>query len=337
MVSANTNEPVGLALIGAGGFGRGMADRINASDKLRLITCYDVNAKSCEDLAEAMGCRAASRIEDVLNDEAVEGVVITSPNFAHRENAEAAAAAGKHVFVDKPIANDIEDGYAMIDACRRAGLVLSVGHNFRRQGGCRKLKELVEQGVAGTVVMTEGNFSHAGGMGLTPKLWRWYPDKAPALPLIQLGVHCADTMQHVLGPIAEVTSFMGHRAIPAENVDVTATALRFESGVVGYLGSNYATPAVYYVNVYGTEASLYCSWGASVRITYARNKGEEVVDGPQVDDRIEELEEFGDCIRTGARPEVTGEMGLLNLAVVRAALKSSEEGRPVKLAELLAR
>ncbi|MDO8682301.1 MAG: Gfo/Idh/MocA family oxidoreductase [Armatimonadota bacterium] len=335
--SKSKSGPIGLAVIGTGGFGRGMAERIAGSQKLSLISCYDVSQDSCKQVAEQFGCRAASSIDEVLNDDSVEGVVIVTPNFAHRENTLDAAAAGKHVFVDKPIANEIEDAYAMIDACRNAGVTLAVGHNFRRYGSHRKLKELVDAGVAGTIVGAEGNFSHAGGMGLTPNLWRYYPEKAPALPLIQLGVHCADTMQCALGPIAEVSSFMAHRAIPGENVDVTASVLRFESGVVGYLGSNYATPSIYYVNIHGTAASLYSSWGAPVRIVWARGKGEEVVEGVCVDERTEELEEFGDCIRTGAKPEVTGEVGLLNLAVVRAALKSAQEGRPVKLKELLAR
>jgi len=337
MATKSTNDPIGLAVIGTGGFGRGMAERITASEKLRLVSCYDVVEKSREEAAQQFGCLAASSLDDIMADDSVEGVVITSQNSAHAENAIAAANGGKHVFTDKPIANEIADAYAMIEACRRAGVILAVGHNYRRFGGLRKLKQLFDEGIAGTIVAVEGNFSHGGGMGLTPEQWRWYADKAPALPLIQLGIHCVDTMQHILGPVAEVSSFMGRAAIPADNIDVTASVLRFESGLIGGLGSNYATVPVHYVNIYGTEANLSADLGNVVRIVRGGNKGEEVVEGPATDDRLEELEEFGECIRTGGQPEVTGEMGLRNLAVVRAALKSHQERRPVTIAEILAR
>jgi predicted dehydrogenase len=337
MVNGTANGQVGIGVIGVGGFGAGMTEKVHESAKLRLVKCFDVSEDARRAAADKYGCAVASSVEDLVSDPSIEGVVVVTPNFTHKEFVIAAAKAGKHVFTDKPIANEIADAYAMIDACREAGVSLAVGHNFRRFGSQRKFKELVDGGVAGDVVTVEANFSHSGGMGLTPGHWRSYADKAPALPLIQLGVHCADTLQHAIGMVVEVSSFMGHVAIPADNVDITSTLLRFESGVIGYLGSNYATPAVHYINLYGTKANLYSGFGRQVRIVWAGGKGEEIVEGQEVDDRLEELEEFGNCIRTGARPEVDGEMGLQNLAVVRGALLSSQEGRTVKLAELLAR
>jgi predicted dehydrogenase len=337
MANIDKGAQVGLAAVGVGGFGRGLVDAIHRSEKLRLVACYDPDPGPRSEISEKYGCIAASTYDEILNNDSVEGVVIASPNFAHRENAVAAAEAGKHVFTDKPIANEIEDAYAMIDACRDAGVVLTVGHNFRRFGSQRKMKQLLDEGVPGKIVSVEANFSHGGGMGLTPQQWRWYPDKAPALPLIQLGLHCIDTMQNLLGPVAEVSSFMGHTAIPADNIDVTASVLRFENGLIGYIGSNYASAAVHYLNIFGTEANMFSGFGTQVRITRPGGKPEEIVEGPQVDELLEELEDFGNCIRTGAEPEVSGEAALMALAVVRAALKSSQEGRPVKLAEILAR
>jgi predicted dehydrogenase len=338
MTAITQDGPVGLGIIGVGGFGAGMAEKIHQSLKLRLVSCFDVVEETAKGAARKYGCEVASSIQELVNHPEVEGVVAITPNFVHREHVIASAKAGKHAFVDKPIANDIEDAWAMMDACREAGVVLAVGHSFRRFGGQRVLKRLVDEGVLGTIVSVEANFSHGGGMGLTPEQWRYYAEKAPALPLIQLGVHCADTLQHILGPISEVSSFMGHAAIPSENLDVTATLLRFESGVIGYLGSNYATPPIHYVNIYGTAANLYSGFSNDVKIVWSDSgKGEEVVQGPDVDERLEELEEFGECIRTGKKPEVDGEMAIQNLALVRAALKSSQDGRPVKIEELMRR
>lgn len=311
-----------------------MIEKASRCANLRLVACYDVSTLARDNAAEKYGCRAAESIEDVVNDSGVEGVVIVTPNWTHKDCALAAAKAGKHVFVEKPIANTMEDAFAMIDACREAGVTLAVGHNYRRFGGQRKLKELVENGVPGTIVAVEANFSHSGGMEMTPESWRYHSDKAPALPLMQLGVHCADTLQHVIGPITQVCSYMDHVAVPGENLDVTATLLRFENGTIGYLGSNYATPPIHYVNIYGTKANLYTGFGNHVRVTYADCR-EEVFEGLAPDDQIEELEEFGNCVRTGAKPEVDGEFAARNLAVVLGALRSSQEGRPVMLSELL--
>jgi len=130
---------------------------------------------------------------------------------------------------------------------------------------------------------------------------------------------------------------MSHIATPADNEDVTVTLLRFEGGLLGYLGSNYASPSVYYVNVYGTGGNLYCEGGGQLLYRKAGSRDREAIGLEAAHPQIEELEEFADCARTGARAEVDGIAALKALAVVRAALKSSEERRPVRIAELVCR
>ncbi|MGB9620255.1 MAG: Gfo/Idh/MocA family protein [Armatimonadota bacterium] len=325
----------GLGFVGCGGYGQSLANAAAKSEKLLPVACWDVVPENAEKLAVKSGARTCSTIDELLAIEEVRGVVIASPNNAHRENAEAAAAAGKHVFVDKPIANTIEDALAIIEVCERAGVVLAVGHNSRRMAGHRKVKEMIDSGAIGKPVTVEANFSHAGGLGLKADQWRFTREGCPGLPLMQLGVHFADTAQYLLGDITEVSSFMSHVAIPADNDDVTVSLLRFEGGLLGYLGSNYATPSVYYVNVYGTGGNLYCERGGHLLYRAADSNDCRPIPLEPVDSQIEELEEFAECALSGAKPEVDGTAALKALAVVRAAIRSNEQRRPVTVAEVI--
>lgn len=327
---------VGIGIIGCGGYCQSLAKSAKKSEKMSLVRCYDVREDAVKRFESEHGCKGAQSLDELLADPSVEAVVVASPNFAHRDNVVAAAQAGKQIFVDKPIANEIADAVDMIKAAKDNGVTLAVGHQGRRLGGHRKMKQMIEQGAVGTPVTVEANFSHCGGLFLTPEQWRWYPEKCPGLPLMQLGVHFADTVQYLLGPVSEVSSFMTHIATPAPSEDVTVSILKFAAGNLGYLGSNYATPAIYYVNVYGTAGNLYCEWGGDVR--YKENDQKEIetiAPDASGDPQIEELEEFADAVRGRCEVEVDGIAGLRAVAVVQAALRSRQDGRPVSIAELV--
>lgn len=330
------DQPFGLAFIGCGSYNTSLADATARSEKLKAVACYDISKDQADKFAEKFSMVSYAGLDEMLARDDVGGVVIASPNNAHRENVEAVAAAGKHLFVDKPIANTIEDALAIIDTAKSAGLTLAIGHNGRRLPGHRKMKEMIDAGMIGRPITVEANFSHAGGLHLTPDQWRFYKDGCPGLPLMQLGVHFADTVQYLLGDVKEVASFMSHVATPADNNDVTVNLLKFDNGLLGYLGSNYATPSVYYVNVYGTEGNLYCEGGGNLIYRTAQPDKREGVPLVGSDCQIEELEEFAECALTGKKFEVDGRAGLMALAVVRAAIQSNEEGRPVNIEQLIA-
>lgn len=329
-------QPFGLAFIGCGSYGRSLADSAASSKLLRIAACFDTHSAAAADFARKYNTQSYADLDTLLAQDEIEGVVIATPNNAHMPPAVQAARAGKHVFVDKPIANTLEDALGIVSETGRAGVTLAVGHNARRFPGHRKMKELISQGVVGVPVTVEANFSHSGGLGLTPAMWRSSRAECPGLPLMQLGVHFTDTLQYLLGDISEVSSFMAHAAIPVDNDDATVSLLRFETGLLGYLGSNYASPHVYYVNVYGTAGNLYCEGGQAVSFRKAGSAEREQFAVEPSDTQVEELEEFARSARTGARFEVDGEAAVKALAVVSAALKSHQEGRPIRTEDLIA-
>ncbi len=327
-------EPVKVGVIGITGFGGRIVRAVAEAPELELVTGFSRTAASRKKLAEEHGCKEVSSAEELLGMDEIEAVLIGTPNHIHAEYVIKAARAGKNVFVDKPITNEIGSAKECIAACKEAGVVLQVGHNSRRGGRARRLKELIEAGELGQVIACEANNSHSGGLKLKSDRWRWYNDKCPSGPLMQLGIHCIDTLHYLLGPVKEVSSFIRKLATPGEIDDSTATILIFQSGVVGFVGAYYACPSVKRTAVFGTGANAYLERNGHILLVRS-DKTEEEIEPEEVNTILDEVQEFGRCIREGKRPEVGGEEALLALAVVRAAIKSSQENRTVTIEEML--
>jgi len=110
----------------------------------------------------------------------------------------------------------------------------------------------------GKIVAAEANFSHNGGFPVDPQMWRWHEKECPGGPMMDPGVHPAETLQYLLGPVQSVSAFLNRLCLGEPRSSTTGAALlRFEVGGRGYLGSNFITPWVNYCNVYGTEGNLY--------------------------------------------------------------------------------
>lgn len=348
-------DKVRVALIGIGSWSGVIANAVQRSDKLEMATCFTRNPEKRAAFSAKYGCDQEKSIEDVLKRTDVEGILLTTPNAVHAEHALLAAQHGKHVYVEKPIANTMADGRKMVAACREAGVALLVGHDMRRLAGFRKMKELIDQGAIGKPVMVESNFSGRLGFELTPDKWRWYSDDSgcPAGALMTMGVHHTDTLNHFFGPVEKVFSFFSKLYIPAEVEDVEMTTFRFASGVLGHIGSTYASPRANWIRAYGTDGHLLCNlglpnlpfdeylkvWSVVDKYTclqfFDKAKDEpETVPLPIGDPILEEVDEFADCIRTGKKPETDGEAALAALALVRAAIESARTGAPVDVQSL---
>lgn len=349
-------KEVGVALVGIGSWAGVIALAVQRSKKLKLITCYTRTPEKRKIFSQKFDCDQEESFENILKRDDVEGILLTTPNAIHAEHTLLAAQSGKHVFVDKPIANTIEDGKKMIEACQKAGVILLVGHDMRRLSGYRKMKELIDRGDIGQPVLVESNFSAALGFELTPDKWRWYGDDkgCPGGALMTMGVHHADTLQYYFGEIEKVFAFSNKLYIKADVEDINMTLFQFKSGVLGYLGSSYSIPRTNWIHVYGTEGHLLCSldlpnttfeeylqiWAIVDRYTsltlFDKKKARQESIPLSIGDPIlEELEEFADCIRTGKKPETDGEGALKALALIRAAIESARNGKPVKIHEIL--
>lgn len=335
----STGTPLGLGIVGTGGWARSFWSDARTCPDVELVTCWNRTPERAEEFAEQFGCEASPTLEALVEHPRVEAIANFAANNFHRLPTELAAAARKHVFTDKPIANTVEDAEAMIRCCAEASVTLMVGHSSRYAGTARTLKSLLDSGRLGQIAMAEGNISHSGGTRLTAERWRWHRQEAPGGPLMQLSIHVFDTMHYLFGPTRRVTALSTSSLLPSEIEDVFLTLLEFDSGLLAYVGTNYLSASVSFLRIYGREASAYSEEGKIV--VAAPNRDE-----PWITDRQEvsvqninapaaEMTEFARAVRASAPPETGGAEGLLALGVVWACLMSAEQGRPIEVREAL--
>jgi predicted dehydrogenase len=322
----------GVALIGVGMWGPRRAAAAGRAG-LRVVTCFARDADARAAFAARAGCEAASSLEHAIGHPEVEGVLIATPNAAHAEQAIAAAERGRHVFVEKPIADTVEAAERMRESCARAGVTLAVGHAFRRLGAARKVRDLIAGGALGRVVLAEATLSLPGS--LPPRAWRAHRAHNPGGPLMQLGIHHVDTLASWLGPIERATGRFAHVATPADIDDVGVVTLEFASGALGVVTGSYVSPKTLALRLQGTEAVLeygtdFAVWPDAEALDGATTLtvGGERVAFEERDMLADELAEFGRCIRDGEAPETGAEEGIRAL---RAILEALEAWAPARL------
>jgi predicted dehydrogenase len=329
-------EPVRVACIGMGWWSDVLADAIQRSDRLKIVACYSRSPEKRQAFAGKYGCRAADRYESILDDRAVEAIVNTTPNDVHLETTRAAAAARKHVFLDKPIANTIADARAITAACREAGVVLALGYQRRRESPFRWIRRQIDDGAFGRLVNAEANISRdrLGKFDLTS--WRYTARGMPGGVMLQIGIHYTDVLEYLLGPIKAVNARLAQLVLPGDNPDVASLVLEHENGALATLNASYASASEYYLmNVYGKEASAYYDLHQGLRFLKRGADRSSPVACEKNDAIREELEEFAAAIRGEGRPEMDGERGTASLAVIRAGIESARAGRRVEVAEIL--
>ena len=223
----------------------------------------------------------------------------------------------------------------MLRACDAAGVQLMVGHSTRYHATNRAIKQLLDSGQIGEVVLAEGNLSHSGGTTLLPNDWRWYWEEAPGGPLMQLSVHVIDTLHYFFGPTKRVTAFAKSDLTASEIEDVFLTLLEFESGLLAYVGTNYVSPWMEFLHIYGRSGILRLA-DKRLNVSLQQEGGMESreVPTPESNAFTEEMKEFVRAIRTGTPPETDGRAGLLALDVVWAAIQSAQWNRPVEVGEI---
>ena len=313
-----------------------LADAIRRSGKLVIAACYSRSKQKRDAFAAKYGCCAAPSYEAILEDRSITAVVNTTPNAVHRETTLAAARAGKHVFLDKPIANSLADARAIASACREAGIVLSVGYQRRRESQFRWVRRQIEAGVFGRLVNAEANISRDRAGKIDLSSWRYTAEGMPGGVLLQIGIHYTDVLEYLLGPVAAVSARLARLVLPGENPDVASLVLEHENGALSTLNASYASASEFYaLNVYGKEASAYYDAHQGLRFLKRGAPGVEPVVCARNDAIVEELEEFAAAVRGEAGPEMDGERATASLAVIRAGIQSAREGRRVTVKEVL--
>jgi predicted dehydrogenase len=306
---------IGIGAVGVGGHGKWITQAVTKCNNLKLVACYDINKTESKNIAREFKCLHTESLEKLLAIPNIKGVTITVPNYLHADYVIATANAGKACFVEKPIANTISDAERMIKECRKNKVILAVGHNFRRRAEFRKAKELLKAKALGEIISIEGNFSRPGALTLPKKDWRRDEKKCPMPTMMQLGIHMIDSFIYLLGPIKKVS------AIESTHGNNVSAILQFKNGIIGNISSNYFSKEYWYVNIYGTRASLYID-GTRFMLENALSKREYKLN--QINTLQEEINEFADALSGKTKFEVDGYSALESLKVVRAMIASAK-------------
>jgi predicted dehydrogenase len=326
---------VKVACIGMGWWSDVLADAMKRSGKFTLAACYTRSQDKRDTFAAKYGCRAAASYEEILSDDTIEAIVNTTPNAAHLETTQAAAAAGKHVFLDKPIANTIADARAITQACRRAKVVLALGYQRRRESHFRWIKERLRE--FGKLVNAEANISRDRLGKIDLASWRYSAEGMPGGVMLQIGIHYTDVLEYLLGPVRAVSGQFVRLVLPGDNPDVASLVLEHENGALSTVNASYASASEYYLmNVYGKEASAYSDMHGGLRWLRRGSDQAEKVQLEKTDPIVDELEEFARAVRGETQPEMDGERSTASLAVILAGIRSAKEGRRVEVREILA-
>ena len=221
---------------------------------MRFTHGVTLEPDTVRDFAGEMNITIGTSYEDVLADKSIDAVVLATPHTRHRAQVEAAAAAGKHVFCEKPFALTVEDAKAAIAACRKASVALGVGQNRRLWPSMVKLKEVIGSKEFGTVMFAEGNYSHDILANTPLDNWRSAPQETKAGGMTGMGIHLLDGFSFLIGPMARVSALSTKRILPFESGDTTQAMLAFRNGATATIATSLKTPGfVWRLAVYGSE------------------------------------------------------------------------------------
>lgn len=331
-----------VALVGTGAWGLVLAKAAAGSAKLSVACCVGRDPARQVRFVEATGIPAAPGYEAVLQDRDIDAVLLALPNEMHLPFARQAADAGKHVYIEKPVANTLEDGLAIAALGRRHGVHVAVGHCARFLAGTRLIRSLIDEGRLGTVNLVEAAFCNDRGLRLTPQDWRWYADRSPGGCLSQIAIHQFDTLRYLGGDLHSVSATCAHRSpLPAEVEDQWLVSVAFADGASGCVTSSWTSPGRYDIRVTGDRASAFYEldqayWGEPRRLhqgarLYVQDRGRglaarEEIAVPTGDMFREELEQFAGAITGGGELEISAGNGLQALGAVYASLASARDG-----------
>jgi predicted dehydrogenase len=318
---------IDAAIIGLGWWGRNHLAAAQGSGRLRFVHGVSKEIDAALPLAEQHGFTLSDDLERALADPRVRAVVLATPHSLHTEQIVRAAAAGKHVFCEKPFALKRADAERSVAACARAGVALGVGTNKRFWPSMVELRRVVASGALGRIMLMEGHYSNENS-GMHFSAWRDSPDESPGGGMTGTGIHLLDAFVSVAGPVSEVNARLTTHRRGADPRDTIGVNFEFASGLTGYFGAVRASPIYWRVHVFGDEGSAE-ALGETQLVLRSRGGKVEARDFPKVDSIRAELEAFADAVEARAPYPITPKEIVAVVAAFEGIIASMATGKPV--------
>ncbi|MEN9934603.1 MAG: hypothetical protein RLZZ387_1182 [Chloroflexota bacterium] len=336
-----SNQELGFAIVGTGMVARYHAAAIAQTPGTRLVTMVASGPERAAEAAARFGAPCDSDLAATLARDDVDAVCICTPSGMHAEQAAAAARAGKHVLVEKPLALSLSDADAMIAAAREAGVLLAVALQRRTDPAFIAVREAIAAGELGRMAlgaMTVPYLRPQSYYDSAPWRGTWALDGGGAL--MNQGVHLADLLLWYMGDVAEVQARAATLAHDIEVEDCVAATLRFTSGALGSItATTAAAPGFpHRVEVYGERGGVQIEGETVVRWAMADGSQRAESRGPadagagasptgiSAVGHTRLVADLADAIRAGRPPLVSGEEGRRSLALVLAVYEAARTG-----------
>lgn len=344
---------VGFGVIGCGMIANFHAKAIADIRGAKLAACFDMFPAAADRLAEATGCKAYHSLDEMLSDSSVDVVTICTPSGAHMEPALAAAKAGKHIIVEKPLEVTLRRCDRIIDACEKAGVVLATIFPSRFHESSQLIKKAIDKGRFGRLTVGDAyvkwfrtqEYYDSGA-------WRgtWKLDGGGAL--MNQAIHSVDLLYWLMGPVKSIsahTATLAHQRIEVE--DVAMAALKFENGALGVIEATTAAypGALKRIDIHGSEGSAvleeeditnweFAKQTAADKKLRERMAGKTETGGGAADPaaighhgHTMLFKDVLKAINNGTKPLVDGHEGRRSVEIILAIYKAAETGRTIEL------
>ncbi|MGI6610427.1 MAG: Gfo/Idh/MocA family protein [Limnochordia bacterium] len=338
-------------VLGAGGIAdrRTIPEGITQATDAQLVAVMDVDRGRAQAVGEKYGVDWYRSPTELLARSDIDAVYIATPVVHHASLVAEAARHGKHVLCEKPLALDIAEAEKLIESCDVHGVKLAVGYMMRFHGAHQKLKAMIDNGELGQPVLARAQLTC--WYPPIPGAWRQSPSLGGGGALMDMGTHCIDLLEMLLGPVESVMADVTTLTHDYEVDDSALVMLRFASGAKAVVDSNFNVPDVAATNVleiYGTKGSVIGSGtigqdsgGKLIGRIERESQGydaqqqrvavaEELPFTP-VNPYRAEVESLVRAIKTDTTPEVDGQVGLRNLKVALAAYEAARLGKAVRI------
>lgn len=344
---------LGFGIIGCGMISRFHARAISDVRGAKLVGCVSRTGKSAKRLAAEHDCKAYRSLDEMLSDDAISAVTIMTPSGNHMEPAVAAARAGKHVVVEKPLEVTLRRCDRIIRECERQGVQLATIFQSRFHDASRKLRKAVDARRFGRLTMGDAYVKwHRSQQYYDSGAWRgtWARDGGGAL--MNQGIHSVDLLMWLMGPVVEIqahTAMLAHKRIEVE--DTAVASLKFANGALGVIEAATSVYPGYLkrIEIHGTEGSAVLEEEDLKAWDFAKPRKEDAAILRQMKQQKSAgggasdpaaighhghaaiFRDFLEAVRKGRPPAVDGHEGRRSVEIILGVYKSAETGKVVRL------
>ena len=329
------------AIVGLGWWGKNLVTSVQGkTDAIRFTACCTRSRGKAVEFCTEHGIALVDDYAAVLADPNIDAVVLATPPSAHNEQVQRAAAAGKHVFVEKPFTLTADTARQAIAAAQKASVVLAVGFNRRFHPSMNELRSRIRDGRLGAITGFLFEHTAPGGANMRPDEWRANEEETPAGAMTGIGIHIVDGMIDLFGTIAEVHCIATRRVAPLVD-DTTAVLVKFKSGLSGVFYASFVTIPNYRLAVYGangvaevlkpTQDEFRFAPLTDPKAGHLAQAKPEVIVTPGFDTLRAELEAFAAAVKDRRPYPISADQVLHGVEVFEAIAKSAKRGGPVTI------